>query len=100
MYSLLVTYKFNSQEQRDGFLEAVTDDKIARIVQREDGCVTYEYEAPEDPKILLLHEEWETKEHQIIHSKQPTMNRIKAYKMRFSAETIIEELSTPEEWNN
>ena len=100
MYSLLVTYKFDSKENRDGFLEAVTEDKIASIVKKEDGCVTYEYEVPEESTVLILHEEWETKDHQIIHTKQPTMNRIKAYKMRFGAETILEELSSPEELPN
>lgn len=97
MYSLLVTYKFDSKEKRDGFVEAVSDDRIASIVKKEDGCVTYDYEIPEDPTILLLHEEWETKDHQIVHTKQSTMNRIKAYKMRFGAETNIEVLSAPEE---
>lgn len=100
MYSLLVTYKFDSKEKRDGFLEAVTDDRIASIVKKEDGCVTYDYEVPEEPTILLLHEEWETKDHQIVHTKQSTMNRIKAYKIRFGAETTLEELSAPEELPN
>ena len=96
MYSLLVTYKFENKEKRDGFLEAVTDDRIASIVRKEDGCLRYDYEVPEESNILLLYEEWETKDHQIVHTKQPTMNRIKAYKIRFGAETVIDELSAPE----
>ena len=57
MLSLLVTYKFNNQKDRDGFYEAVCDDKIAKCVMLEEGCIRYEYELPEDNEILLLHKE-------------------------------------------
>lgn len=92
MYRLLVTYKFENQKNRDGFLEAVTEDKIAQCTMKEDGCIRYEYEIPDSSTILLLHEEWRDKAAQEAHTHNTTMSRIKAYKVRFSAETNIEEL--------
>ena len=91
-YSLLVTYKFPNREKRDGFYEDVCDNKIAKIVMKEDGCVRYEYEIPEAETELLLHEVWEDKEAQQVHIQQPTMNFLKALKMKHQAETCIEEI--------
>lgn len=93
MYSLLVTYKFPNKEKRDGFYEDVCDNKIAKIVLKEDGCERYEYEVPESDTELILHEDWEDKAAQQVHIKQPTMNFLKALKIKHQAETCIEELS-------
>lgn len=92
MLSLLVTYKFNNQKDRDGFYEAVCDDKIAKCVMLEEGCIRYEYELPEDNEILLLHEEWKDKKCQEDHTKLAPFSRVKGFKTRFNAETILEEL--------
>lgn len=93
MYSLLVTYRFNKREDRDGFYEAVCEDKIAKCVMVEDGCIRYEYEVPAEDTILLLHEDWKDKDAQQAHTHLAPFSRVKGFKVRFKATTELEELS-------
>ncbi len=88
---LNVTYSFATKEQRDGFADSVTSNRISEIVQAEPGCIRYEYIIPEDNDLILqLFEEWESEADQKVHLETPTMGFLKAFKLRWKAETTVE----------
>ena len=87
---ILVRYTFPDKACRDGFYEACCDAKIAMLCNKEEGCLRYEYEVPEEDTVLLLHEEWETAGDQERHLQSTHMGFVKGYKTRFRAETEIE----------
>ena len=90
---LAVTYSFASKDQRDGFADSVRSNKISEIVEKEPGCIRYEYVVPEDNDlVLMLYEEWESEAHQKVHLETPTMGFLKAFKLRWKAETSVEKV--------
>lgn len=90
---LKVTYSFPDKDKRDGFYQALRNNKIDTISQAEDGCIQYDYVVPEDSDTtLLLFEEWESKEHQQTHLKGQHLAFVGGFKVRFKAETTLEEI--------
>ena len=90
---LAVTYSFATKDQRDGFADSVRSNNISEIVEKEPGCIRYEYVVPEDNDlVLMLYEEWESEAHQKVHLETPTMGFLKAFKLRWKAETSVEKI--------
>ena len=86
MYQILVTYHFDSKEDRDAFYRELAENRIARICQEEKGCIRYDYFFPcEKDRELFLLEMWETKEDQKVHSRQPHFALIGGLKKKYNA---------------
>ncbi len=91
MYQLFVTYVFDSKEKRDGFYGQLEKNDIAAVCAGEKGCITYKYFYPcgEENKLFLL-EQWETKEDQRVHAKQPHFALIGGFKEEYGARVEFE----------
>lgn len=89
--TVLVTYKFNNKEDRDGFYNAACEMNLAKTVEAEDGCLMYRYYMPCDTdKELFLLEKWETPEAQKVHCDTPHMIKLRTFKDKFNADTDVE----------
>lgn len=79
--------------KREAFLEKMKETGILAAIRAEDGCHKYDYYLSEkDPNELLLIEQWESREHQKIHIKQPHMKQMWTFKDEYIAETTLGEL--------
>ena len=92
MYTIYV--KFDClPEKREAFIQKVKDTGILDSIRAEDGCKKYDYYLSEsDPNELLLIEQWETKQHQQIHIKQPHMARLRELKEDYITKTLLGEI--------
>ena len=76
-------------------LDLLKEDSFSRLeaILAEDGCIRYEYFLSEkDPDIILLIEQWQTKQHQQIHLSQPHMEKMRTFKADYIAETVLGEV--------
>ena len=79
MYMIYVKFTCYPQK-REGFLEKVKETGVLAAIRAEDGCLKYDYYlSDKDPNELLLIEQWESKEHQQIHIKQPHMDVLRSF---------------------
>lgn len=79
MYKIYVTFEC-VQGKREEFVKRVRSEGILDAVLAEDGCYRYDYFFCEkDPNLLLLIEEWESKEHQQIHIGLPHMDQLRTF---------------------
>lgn len=89
--TVLVTYKFNSKEERDGFYNAASEMNLPALCETEVGCSLYRYYMPCDTdKELFLLEKWDTEDDQKLHCTQPHMVKLRKFKEKFNAETVLE----------
>lgn len=89
--TVLVTYKFQSKADRDGFYNAACELDLRNKCENENGCQLYRYFLPCDTdKELFLLEKWETPEAQKVHCDQPHMVTLRTFKEKFNAETDVE----------
>jgi len=89
--TVLVTYNFTCKEDRDSFYNAACEMNLVKMVEAENGCLLYRYYMPCDTdKELFLLEKWETPEAQKIHCDQPHMVKLRAFKEKFNADTVVE----------
>ncbi len=92
MYAICVEFDC-LQGKREAFVERVTATGILDAVLAEDGCLRYEYfYSTANPNLLLLMEEWESKDHQQIHIKQPHMAELLAFKDEYINNTQLKEI--------
>lgn len=86
MVNFYVTYKFENKEQRDGFIKAIKEARIAEITRDEEGCVRYDYFYPLDSdREIFLWEQWDSKEAQQAHTGQPHFATIGKIKEKYKA---------------
>ena len=79
--------------KREAFLEKMKETGILEAVRAEDGCHKYDYYLSEkDPNELLLVEQWETKEHQQVHIRQPHMKQMRTFKDDYITNTVLGEI--------
>lgn len=91
MVEFLVTYRFESQEDRDGFYGEIKSKGIKRLCEDEEGCIRYDYFYPcDDEKVLFLLEQWETMEHQKVHTSQPHFGELGKLKDKYNCNTEVE----------
>lgn len=92
MYSIYVKYECLPQK-REGFVRKVRDEGIVSAIRAENGCIKYEYYlSEEDPNVLLLIEQWESREHQQIHLTQPHMAKMREFKDDYIVSTVLGEM--------
>jgi len=92
VYTIYVKYEFLPQK-REAFIQKVKDTGIASAIRAEAGCIKYDYYLSEaDPNVLLLIEQWETKEHQRIHLTQPHMAHMREFKDDYISKTVLGEI--------
>ena len=93
MYTIYV--KFNCLEgKREAFVEKMRSEGILDAIRAEDGCIMYDYYySEEDPCLLLLIEQWESKEHQQIHCTLPHMDKMRTFKDDYIKDTLLGEIT-------
>ena len=93
MYTIYVKYECLPQK-REAFVQKVKDTGIMAAIRAENGCVRYEYYlSEEDPDVLLLIEQWESKNHQQIHLTQSHMAAMREFKDDYVAKTALGEIA-------
>ena len=92
MYTIYV--KFTClPEKREAFIEKVKETGVLDAIRRENGCIRYDYYLSEkDPNLLLLIEQWESKDHQQIHIAQPHMDTLRSFKGDYITHTQLGEV--------
>ena len=92
MYTIYVKFDCLPQK-RDAFIKKVKETGVIEAIRAEDGCIRYDYYLSEkDPNELLLIEQWESKEHQQIHIKQPHMDTLRSFKSEYITNTFLGEI--------
>ncbi len=76
---------------REAFLEKIESMGIQEKVERENGCIRYEYyRSVRNADELLLVEKWESEECQAEHVKQPHMAALRELKEQYVVSTSVE----------
>jgi len=89
MHKVYVTYTC-FPGQRETFLGKIKEEKIDTAIRAEDGCRQYEYYLSDsNPDVILLLEEWDSKEHQAVHYTQPHMHKLAELKKEYVQEVFI-----------
>lgn len=87
---LCVSYKAKPG-MREAFLQEIESLEIQQKVEREEGCIRYEYyRSVQDEDELLLVEKWESEEYQAEHVKQPHMAALRELKEQYVVSTHVE----------
>ena len=93
MYTIYVKFRCLPQK-REAYIQKMKETDILEAIRAEDGCIRYEYFLSEkDPDIILLIEQWQTKQHQQIHLTQPHMEKMRTFKADYIAETVLGEIA-------
>ncbi len=96
MIVLNVTYKCKPG-RRDEFLKMIDSEGIGAACRAEAGNIKYDYYLPAgggDELILL--EKWRDAEALAAHGAQPHMEKLKALKAEYVADTVIERFESGE----
>lgn len=95
MYYLHVTYTAKDKETAHQFYDEVKKAEIIDITRKEPGNLYYEYffSAERENEILLL-EQWEDKESQIQHSRQPHFAALTEIKAKYEIKSVLQQLQT------
>ena len=92
MYTIYVKFICHPQKRKD-FIQKMKETGILDAIRAEDGCHKYDYYLSEkDPDEILLIEQWETKQHQQVHIKQPHMAQMRTFKGDYITDTVIGEI--------
>jgi quinol monooxygenase YgiN len=91
MYQILVSYHCQSKEDREGFYQELDKNRIQELCEEEKGCIRYRYYYPCNSETeLFLLEQWETKEDQKVHTRQPHFALIGDLKKKYNAKVDFE----------
>lgn len=75
---------------RESFIKEIKENRIAGKVLTENGAIRYEYFlSVKESNLVLLLEEWESREAQQAHMKHPNMETIMAIKDKYVASTEL-----------
>jgi quinol monooxygenase YgiN len=92
VYTIYVKFDCLPQK-RESFIQKMKQTGILDAIRAEDGCIKYEYYlAEKDPNALLLIEQWESKQHQQVHIKQPHMANMREFKDDYITRTTLGEV--------
>ena len=79
--------------KREAFIEKVKQTGVLAAIRAEEGCIKYDYYLSEkDENELLLIEQWETKQHQQVHARQPQMATLQSIKPDYVSHTVVGEV--------
>ena len=92
MYTIYV--KFDCLPgKREAFIQRMKDTGILEAIRAEDGCEKYDYYLSEkDENVILLIEQWASKEHQHVHLDQPHMVTLRSFKGEYITDTVLGEI--------
>lgn len=89
---LHVTYKTINGKRND-FMNEIKHSNVLDLIKKEDGCISYTYYLDAfDSNIILLVEEWESKEKQQYHLTQEHMKALSSIKNKYVIDTTVREL--------
>lgn len=78
--------------KRNDFINDIKQSNVLDLIRKEDGCVSYTYYLDAyNPNIILLVEEWESKEKQQFHLTQEHMKELSAIKNKYVLNTTVRE---------
>ena len=84
MFEILVIYKIKENVSGADFINELTQKGVIGSILAEDGCIKYDYYMPfVNGDTVLLHEIWESDEHQRIHMTQPHMKLAMEIKQKY-----------------
>lgn len=90
MTNFYVTYKLSGKEERDSFYREVKNCGSIEKSRMDDGCMRYEFFFPADSDTdIFLWEQWETRDAQKEHLKQPHYLEFAKIKEKYDVETDI-----------
>ena len=93
MLNLVVKYVAKDSVSRVQFVTELLASGAVDKVRNEDGCKMYDYYySAEDDKVVMLLEQWESKEKQQVHMTQPHMATIMEIKNKYIESTTLGEL--------
>ena len=76
MILIRVSYRTRPGE-RDRFTNALIEENIPAVTRQEPGNLAYDFScALDDPDIVYLVEQWESREALLVHSRQPMFRRL------------------------
>ncbi len=76
--------------KRNDFMNEIKQSNVLELIKKEDGCISYTYYLDAfDPNIILLVEEWESKEKQQIHLSQEHMKVLSSIKNKYVIDTTV-----------
>ncbi len=89
--TLIVRYKIKNGKMQN-FLSALKDEGFPEVVQGENGCIAYDYFVPAfgGQNEVLLVEKWQSEKLQKAHLATPHMQKMKAFKDDYVADTSVE----------
>ena len=92
MYTIYVKFTCLPQK-REAFIAKMKEPGILDAIRAEDGCHKYDYYLSEkDPNEILLIEQWESRQHQKVHIKQPHMAQMREFKDEYITDTLLGEI--------
>ncbi len=90
MTNFYVTYRLSGREARDAFYKDVKACGAGEKTRLEEGCIRYEFFFPADSDSdVFLWEQWESREAQQKHLKQPHYLEFAKIKEHYNVETDI-----------
>jgi len=90
MTNFYVTYKLADKKTRDDFYKAIKESGADVKSRQETPCIRYDYFYPaEKDDELFLWEQWESRQAQEEHTKQPHFAELTDIKEKYGAETSI-----------
>lgn len=93
MYTIYVKFQCQPQK-REAFIQKMQETGVLAAIRAECGCKMYDYYlSAEDPDVILLIEQWESKAHQQVHMTQPHMAQMKGFKDDYIANTVLGEVT-------
>lgn len=92
MLVLNVIYKTNGEKNaREGLVAELNENGLIEAINNEDGCIQWKlYMSVEDENEISLLEKWESDEKAAAHLNAPHMDKFRAIKGKYVADTIIE----------
>lgn len=89
---LHVMYK-TMDGKRNDFIQEIKQSNVLDLIRNEDGCISYTYYLDAfDPSIILLVEEWESKDKQQVHLTQEHMKIVSSIKNKYVIDTTVKEI--------
>lgn len=89
--TLIVKYSVKNGMVNE-FLTALKNEGFPQIAQNENGCIAYDYFVPAfgGQNEVLLVEKWQSEKLQKAHLATPHMQKMKAFKDDYVADTSVE----------
>jgi quinol monooxygenase YgiN len=89
---LIVTY-VTKKGMRETFLNELIKSGVVDTIRNEEGCIYYDYYLSfQDENIIILLENWASRENLEAHLAQPHMNTVRALKEIYVENSTLEEI--------